>query len=110
MCSKNFKTFISIHHLLLNILLLVLRKEFQWIEGKEAMMLLKQLSFLQMTSLQFVRICRLFRVGDMLRLGAIKSRMRENHGLPCSEFLYQIMQSYDWYQLSQKYDCYFQVR
>uniref|UniRef100_A0A915BET1 Tyrosine--tRNA ligase n=2 Tax=Parascaris univalens TaxID=6257 RepID=A0A915BET1_PARUN len=62
-----------------------------------------------MTSLEFMRICRLFRVGDMLRLGAVKSRMRENHGLPCSEFLYQIMQSYDWYQLSQKYNCYFQI-
>ncbi|VDK55449.1 unnamed protein product [Anisakis simplex] len=62
-----------------------------------------------MSSLEFIRICRLFRVGDMLRLGAIKSRMRENHGLPCSEFLYQIMQSYDWYQLTQKYNCYFQI-
>ncbi|VDM39010.1 unnamed protein product [Toxocara canis] len=63
----------------------------------------------KMSSLEFMRICRLFRVGDMLRLGAIKSRMRENRGLPCSEFLYQVMQSYDWYQLSQKYDCYFQI-
>lgn len=62
-----------------------------------------------MSSLEFMNICRDFRVGDMLHLGAIKSRMLDGSGISCSEFLYQILQAYDWYRLSQDYNCYMQV-
>ncbi|VDK50735.1 unnamed protein product [Gongylonema pulchrum] len=65
---------------------------------------------LKMSSLQFLDICRNFRVGEMLRMGTVKARMRSGVGLSCAEFLYQIFQSYDWYRLSRDYNCYFQVR
>lgn len=66
--------------------------------------------FLQMSSIEFLEVCRDFRLGDMLRLGMVKSRMRDGSGLSCTEFLYQIFQSYDWYRLSCDYNCHFQVR
>uniref|UniRef100_A0A8R1TU96 Tyrosine--tRNA ligase n=1 Tax=Onchocerca volvulus TaxID=6282 RepID=A0A8R1TU96_ONCVO len=62
-----------------------------------------------MSSIQFLEICRDFRLGDMLRLGMVKSRMRDGSGLSCTEFLYQIFQSYDWYRLSRDYNCHFQI-
>ncbi|EFO24253.2 tyrosyl-tRNA synthetase [Loa loa] len=64
---------------------------------------------LKMSSIQFLEVCRDFRLGDMLRLGMVKSRMRDGSGLSCSEFLYQIFQSYDWYRLSRDYNCHFQI-
>ncbi|VBB30640.1 unnamed protein product [Acanthocheilonema viteae] len=62
-----------------------------------------------MSSIQFLEICRAFRLGDMLRLGMVKSRMHDGSGLSCTEFLYQILQSYDWYRLSSDYNCHFQI-
>uniref|UniRef100_A0A158Q885 Tyrosine--tRNA ligase n=1 Tax=Elaeophora elaphi TaxID=1147741 RepID=A0A158Q885_9BILA len=62
-----------------------------------------------MSSIQFLEVCRDFRLGDMLRLGMVKSRMRDGSGLSCTEFLYQIFQSYDWYRLSRDYNCHFQI-
>ncbi|VDO24469.1 unnamed protein product [Onchocerca flexuosa] len=62
-----------------------------------------------MSSIQFLEVCRDFRLGDMLRLRMVKSRMRDGSGLSCTEFLYQIFQSYDWYRLSHDYNCYFQI-
>lgn len=56
----------------------------------------------------FLRIGRQFRVGEMLRMGAIRSRM-ESTGVSYTEFSYQIMQSYDWFVLSKKFECFFQV-
>ncbi|CAG9532626.1 unnamed protein product [Cercopithifilaria johnstoni] len=63
----------------------------------------------KMSSTQFLEVCRDFRLGDMLRLGMVKSRMRDGSGLSCTEFLYQIFQSYDWYRLSRDYNCHFQI-
>ncbi|EJW88350.1 tyrosyl-tRNA synthetase [Wuchereria bancrofti] len=62
-----------------------------------------------MSSIQFLEVCRDFRLGNMLRLGMVKSRMRDGSGLSCTEFLYQILQSYDWYRLSRDYNCHFQI-
>lgn len=56
----------------------------------------------------FLSIGRSFRVGDMLRMGPIRARM-ESTGISYAEFSYQILQSYDWWMLSKKFDCYFQV-
>uniref|UniRef100_A0AAF5PIN6 Tyrosine--tRNA ligase n=1 Tax=Wuchereria bancrofti TaxID=6293 RepID=A0AAF5PIN6_WUCBA len=64
---------------------------------------------LKMSSIQFLEVCRDFRLGNMLRLGMVKSRMRDGSGLSCTEFLYQILQSYDWYRLSRDYNCHFQI-
>ncbi|MCP9265864.1 Tyrosine--tRNA ligase [Dirofilaria immitis] len=69
----------------------------------------KARKFSKMSSIQFLEICRDFRLGDMLRLGMVRSRMRDGSGLSCSEFLYQIFQSYDWYRLSRDYNCHFQI-
>ncbi|VDN03947.1 unnamed protein product [Thelazia callipaeda] len=64
---------------------------------------------MNMSSIQFLELCRDFRVSDMLRLGMVKSRIRNGSGLSCTEFLYQVLQSYDWYRLLCEYDCHFQM-
>ncbi|MFH4979500.1 hypothetical protein AB6A40_006209 [Gnathostoma spinigerum] len=63
----------------------------------------------EMRMIDFLRISKSFRVGEMLRMGAIKSRMLNSGGISHCEFSYQILQSYDWYQLSQQRDCHFQI-
>lgn len=65
---------------------------------------------LQMKAVDFLRLCRPFRVGEMLRMGPIKARLaEESTGLSFTEFAYQTMQAYDWRQLWKKYNCQFQV-
>ncbi|KAI6207109.1 Tyrosine--tRNA ligase, mitochondrial [Aphelenchoides besseyi] len=61
-----------------------------------------------MNMVDFLRIGRGFRVGEMLRMGPIRARL-ENNGISFAEFSYQILQSFDWYMLSRKHDCYFQL-
>ena len=65
-----------------------------------------------MTMIDFLRLSRKFRVGPMLRLGHIKNRMKDNSdfGVNFTEFSYQILQSYDWRVLAEKYNCLFQVK
>ncbi|KAI6175664.1 Tyrosine--tRNA ligase, mitochondrial [Aphelenchoides bicaudatus] len=58
--------------------------------------------------IDFLRMGRHFRVGEMLRLKTIRNRM-ESTGISYTEFSYQILQSYDWFMLSKKYDCFFQL-
>lgn len=57
---------------------------------------------------EFLKIGRHFRVGEMLRMGPIRTRMQST-GISYTEFSYQILQSYDWFVLSKKFDCFFQV-
>ncbi|CAD5228447.1 unnamed protein product [Bursaphelenchus xylophilus] len=64
--------------------------------------------FDNMSAIEFLRLGKSFRVGDMMRMGHIKRRMEES-GLSYTEFSYQILQSYDWLVLSRKYDCFFQL-
>uniref|UniRef100_A0A7E4ZS54 Tyrosine--tRNA ligase n=1 Tax=Panagrellus redivivus TaxID=6233 RepID=A0A7E4ZS54_PANRE len=64
-----------------------------------------------LSMIDFLRLARAFRVGPMLRLGHIKSRMKETTdgaGLTFTEFSYQILQSRDWLVLAQRYGSFFQ--
>lgn len=64
-----------------------------------------------MKLLDFVStIGRHFRLGRMLSLEAVKTRLDTDHdGMSFSEFSYQIFQSYDWLQLFQQHRCKFQL-
>lgn len=63
-----------------------------------------------MSMIDFLSLSRKFRVNKMLRLGHIRNRIEDGgEGMSYTEFSYQILQAYDWYNLSSKYDCHFQV-
>lgn len=55
----------------------------------------------------FLRECKSMQLGKMLRMKTIKSRLET--GLSYTEFSYQTMQAYDWYTLSEKFGCRFQL-
>ncbi|CCD68725.1 Tyrosine--tRNA ligase [Caenorhabditis elegans] len=55
----------------------------------------------------FLRECKNMQVGKMLRMNTIKNRLEV--GLSYTEFSYQTMQAFDWYTLSEKYGCRFQL-
>jgi len=61
-----------------------------------------------MSALDFLRIGKNFRVGEMMRMGPVRSRL-ETSGLSFTEFSYQILQSFDWFVLSRRFDCFFQI-
>ncbi len=63
-----------------------------------------------MSSIDFLRMAQRFRVGEMLRLGPIKTRVADRDGISYTEFSYQILQAYDWLQLVQRYSCSVQVQ
>ncbi|EYB88583.1 hypothetical protein Y032_0244g3513 [Ancylostoma ceylanicum] len=66
--------------------------------------------FSKMSMVDYLRCCKEFRVGEMLRMGAVKSRLADDcGGISFTEFSYQTMQAYDWALLSKKYDCRFQI-
>lgn len=52
---------------------------------------------------------RHFRVGDMLSLTSVRSRMECDDGISFTEFSYQVCQSYDWWQLFKNHQCRFQL-
>lgn len=54
-------------------------------------------------------IGRHFRIGDMMNLTSVKSRMESEDGISFTEFSYQICQSYDWLQLFKHHACHFQL-
>uniref|UniRef100_A0AAF5CRE6 Tyrosine--tRNA ligase n=1 Tax=Strongyloides stercoralis TaxID=6248 RepID=A0AAF5CRE6_STRER len=62
-----------------------------------------------MSMIDYLRLSKKFRVGEMMRLGAIKDRLDDNFGISFTEFAYQTLQSYDFYILSQTKDCFFQI-
>lgn len=63
-----------------------------------------------MSFLDFLgKIGRHFRVGSMLKLTSVRSRMESNEGISFTEFSYQICQSYDWWQLYKYHNCIFQL-
>ncbi len=64
----------------------------------------------QMSAIDFLRMAQRFRVGEMLRLGPIKTRVADRDGISYTEFSYQILQAYDWLQLVQRYSCSVQVQ
>uniref|UniRef100_A0A914VJ13 Tyrosine--tRNA ligase n=1 Tax=Plectus sambesii TaxID=2011161 RepID=A0A914VJ13_9BILA len=64
----------------------------------------------KMDLFDFFSISRHFRVGEMLKRKAVRSRMEDQHaGLNYAEFSYQILQSYDWLRLCEEYDCRLQI-
>lgn len=56
---------------------------------------------------EFLRECKSMQLGKMLRMRAVKNRLEA--GLSYTEFSYQTMQAYDWYTLSEKFGCRFQL-
>ncbi|KIH60381.1 tyrosine--tRNA ligase [Ancylostoma duodenale] len=66
--------------------------------------------FSKMSMVDYLRNCKQLRVGEMLRMGAVKSRLADEcGGISFTEFSYQTMQAYDWALLSEKYNCRFQI-
>nr|CDJ93895.1 Aminoacyl-tRNA synthetase and Proteasome component region PCI domain containing protein [Haemonchus contortus] len=64
--------------------------------------------FGNMPMVDYLRSCKQMRVGEMLRLRAVKARL-EDSGISFTEFSYQTMQAYDWAVMLKKYDCRFQI-
>ncbi|KAK5986644.1 Tyrosine--tRNA ligase [Trichostrongylus colubriformis] len=64
--------------------------------------------FKEMPMVDYLRNCKQLRVGEMLRMGAVRARL-EGSGISFTEFSYQTMQAYDWAMLLKKYDCRFQI-
>uniref|UniRef100_A0AC35UHP7 Tyrosine--tRNA ligase n=1 Tax=Rhabditophanes sp. KR3021 TaxID=114890 RepID=A0AC35UHP7_9BILA len=63
-----------------------------------------------MSMLDYLKLSKEFRVGEMLRMGAIKNRLgQDNQSLSFTEFAYQTLQSYDLYHLSKLKGCNFQL-
>lgn len=52
---------------------------------------------------------RHFRIGDMLSLTSVKTRLKSPEGISFTEFSYQIFQSFDWLQLFKQFRCRFQL-
>lgn len=52
---------------------------------------------------------RHFRLGNMLSLSFVKSRLQSESGITFTEFTYQVFQAYDWLHLCKTYDCLFQL-
>lgn len=64
----------------------------------------------KMSFLDFIgNIGRHFRVGNMLSLTSVRTRMQSDEGISFTEFSYQICQSYDWLQLLKNHKCKFQL-
>lgn len=55
------------------------------------------------------KIGRNFRVGEMLALTSVRSRMESEEGISFTEFSYQICQAYDWWQLCKHHKCRIQL-
>ncbi|CEF61273.1 Tyrosine--tRNA ligase, mitochondrial [Strongyloides ratti] len=62
-----------------------------------------------MSMIDYLRLSKNFRVGEMMRMGAIKGRLEDNSGISFTEFAYQTLQSYDFYYLSKTRNCFFQI-
>uniref|UniRef100_A0A7I5EBL1 Tyrosine--tRNA ligase n=1 Tax=Haemonchus contortus TaxID=6289 RepID=A0A7I5EBL1_HAECO len=64
--------------------------------------------FGNMPMVDYLRSCKQLRVGEMLRMRAVKARL-EDSGISFTEFSYQTMQAYDWAVMLKRYDCRFQI-
>jgi tyrosyl-tRNA synthetase len=65
----------------------------------------KDISFLEFMS----SVGRHFRVNSMVAKDSVKSRLADMNGISLSEFMYQVLQSYDYLMLFQKLRCTIQV-
>ncbi|XP_055617718.1 tyrosine--tRNA ligase, mitochondrial isoform X2 [Toxorhynchites rutilus septentrionalis] len=63
-----------------------------------------------MNVVEFVSsIGRHFRMGKMLSLTSVQSRLQSESGMSFTEFTYQIFQAYDWVHLLKEHNCRFQL-
>lgn len=75
---------------------LLILKNHEWYERQSA------IDFISST-------CRNFRIGKMLGKKYIRERTENEDGILLNEFLYQVLQAYDWQHLHDTYDCNFQI-
>jgi len=60
--------------------------------------------------IEFVRnIGKYFRMGTMLHKSSVQLRLNSDTGMSFTEFIYQVLQAYDWLQLMERYKCHFQI-
>lgn len=83
---------------------------FLTLDGKKGDLVNNADWFLSMGYIEFLReIGTYFRVNDMLRSEACKSRLDREDGLSFLEFNYQILQGYDFLHLNREYNCSIQL-
>jgi len=60
--------------------------------------------------IEFVRnIGKYFRMGTMLTKSSVELRLNSDIGMSFTEFIYQVLQAYDWLHLMECYKCRFQI-
>ncbi|MEY4971644.1 MAG: hypothetical protein RLZZ404_570 [Actinomycetota bacterium] len=63
-----------------------------------------------LSAIDFLRdIGKYFRVGTMLSKDAVSARLNSEHGISYTEFIYQILQGYDYLELYRRYGCTLQM-
>jgi tyrosyl-tRNA synthetase len=66
--------------------------------------------FKEISLLEFIsNVGRHFRVNSMVAKESVKSRLNDQNGISLSEFIYQVLQSYDYLMLFKNKDCTIQV-
>nr|XP_018668493.1 tyrosine--tRNA ligase, mitochondrial [Ciona intestinalis] len=72
--------------------------------------LFNQTWYKELNAIDFISTaCRNFRIGPMMEKRYIKDRIQSSEGLMLAEFMYQVLQAYDWQYLHDNYNCTFQV-
>uniref|UniRef100_H2YAY9 Tyrosine--tRNA ligase n=1 Tax=Ciona savignyi TaxID=51511 RepID=H2YAY9_CIOSA len=76
----------------------------------EFKVLYNQTWYKKLNAIDFISsACRNFRIGSMLEKRYIRDRINSSDGLMLAEFMYQVLQAYDWKYLHDNHDCNFQV-
>src|SRR5690554_6146742 len=80
-------------------------------EGENAARLVNNLDWTSgLSAIDFLRdIGKYFRVGTMLKKDAVSARLNSSEGISYTEFSYQVLQGYDFLQLSRQYGCVLQT-
>ncbi|MBI1805588.1 MAG: tyrosine--tRNA ligase [Ignavibacteria bacterium] len=64
----------------------------------------------KISMMEFLRdVGKFFSVNEMLAKDSVKSRLEQEQGMSFTEFSYSLLQSYDYLQLFEKYDCTLQM-
>lgn len=64
----------------------------------------------KISMMEFLRdVGKFFSVNEMLAKDSVKSRIEQEQGMSFTEFSYSLLQSYDYLQLFEKYDCTLQM-
>ena len=60
----------------------------------------------EISFVEFLRnVGKRFRVNEMINKESVKKRMESDEGISLTEFCYQTLQAYDFYQLNKQFDC-----